>query len=229
MGEGRGEGKPLRALPADRSIAFAQLARERINGALVRCEELYPQAGPHSVLVVIVDRDPAQWREKLGSLHGELFGPGKTDPLAPTQLEVLDRATDDAIQRLIAAGLISKTTRASRPLFPAEETSAPTPLSAEELARAKAHRERATRKLKMARVLGDGGFAEEARPALLEAIHAFSCALAAEARLPEPSNASDALAAPLSHQWKAALPAVTAFVRDANADWKAVAEQLANI
>ena len=229
MGEGRGEGNVSRALPADRAVAFTQLARERINGALVRCEERYPQAGPHSVLVVIVDRDPAQWREKLSSLHGELFGPGKTDPLAPTQLEVLDRATDDAIQRLIAAGLISKTTRASRPLFPAEDASTPTPLSAEELAKAKAHRDRATRKLKMARVLGDGGFADEARPALLEAIHAFSCALALEARLPEPPDTNDALAAPLSHQWKEALPAVTAFVRDAETNWKSVAGELEKV
>jgi SNF2 family DNA or RNA helicase len=216
-------------LPADRAVAFAQLAHERINGALVRCEERYPQAGPHSVLVVVVDCDPAQWRERLTSLHSELFGPGKTDPLAPTQLEVLDRATDDAIQRLIAAGLISKTTRASRPLFPAEATSAPTPLSAEELAKAKAHRERAARKLKMARVLGDGGFAEEARPALLEAIHAFGCVLAVEGRLPEPALAEDAVTAPLSHQWKEALPVVAEFVRDADSDWKAVAEQLANM
>jgi hypothetical protein len=218
---------PKPPLPADRAVAFAQLAHERINGALVRCEERYPQAGPHSVLVVVVERDPALWCEKLGSLHTELFGPGKTDPLAPTQLEVLDRATDDAIQRLIAAGLISKTTRASRPLFPVEDASAPPPLSVEEQAKAKAHRERAKRKLKMARVLGDSGFADEARPALLEAIHAFGCALAVEARLPEPSDANDALAAPLSHQWKEALPAVAAFVRNAEADWKAVAEQLA--
>lgn len=223
---GRGEGKVSRALPADRAVAFIQLAHERINGALVRCEERYPQAGPHSVLVVIVDRDPAQWREKLGSLHTELFGPGKTDPLAPTQLEVLDRATDDAIQRLIAAGLISKTTRASRPLFPIEDDPAAAPLSSEEQAKAKAHRERATRKLKMAHVLGDSGFAEEARPALLEAILSFSCALAVEARLPEPPDANDALTAPLSHQWKDALPAVAEFVRDADADWKAVADSL---
>jgi superfamily II DNA/RNA helicase len=214
------------SLPSDRAIAFAQLAHERINGALVRCEERYPQAGPHSVLVVIVDRDPAQWRERLTSLHGELFGPGKTDPLAPTQLEVLDRATDDAIQRLIAAGLISRTTRASRPLFPAEDASTPTPRSAEELAKAKAHRERATRKLNMARVLGEGGFAEEARPALLEAIHAFGRALAVEARLPEPSGVNDALTASLSHQWREALPTVTAFVQEAGADWKAVSAAL---
>jgi len=214
-------------LPADRALAFAQLARERINGALVRCEERYPQSGAHSVLVVIVDREPAQWQEKLKSLHSELFGPGKTDPLAPTQLEVIDRATDETIQRLIAAGLISKTTRASRPLFPAEEPAGSTPLSAEEQAKAKTHRDRAARKLKMARVLGNTGFADEARPALLEAIHAIGCGLAVESRLPEPPELKDALMPPLSHQWKEALPAITGFVQDAAADWKSVATPLA--
>jgi hypothetical protein len=49
---------------------------------MVRCEERYPQTGSHTVLVVVVDRDAPALRERLTSLHGELFGPGKTDPLA---------------------------------------------------------------------------------------------------------------------------------------------------
>ncbi|HWY78066.1 MAG TPA: DEAD/DEAH box helicase, partial [Verrucomicrobiae bacterium] len=39
--------------PADPALDFARLASERINGALVRCEERYPQAGDHSVIVVV--------------------------------------------------------------------------------------------------------------------------------------------------------------------------------
>src|SRR5204862_5295834 len=50
-------------LPADRSRGFAAAAQQRINGALLRCEERYPNDGPHSVLYVVVDRDAAQWRE----------------------------------------------------------------------------------------------------------------------------------------------------------------------
>ncbi len=34
--------------PADRALAFGQRARETINGALVRCEERYPETGSHS-------------------------------------------------------------------------------------------------------------------------------------------------------------------------------------
>jgi len=214
-------------LSADRAQAFVQLAAERINGALVRCDEIYPQSGSHSVLVVVVDREAANWREKLNSLHSDVFGPGKADPLAPVQLEVVDRATDEAIQRLIAAGLISRTTRAARPLYPSAEDAENAPLSAEERAKAKSCRDRAARKLKMAHVLGEGGFDEEARGALLEAIHAFAGALAAEHRLPEPPELKDTLQAPLSHHWAAALPALRTFVQEPESDWKPAADCLA--
>jgi hypothetical protein len=217
------------ALPADPALAFAQLAREKVNGALVRCEERYPQTGPHSVLVVVVDGNPAQYHERLAALHGELFGPGRTDPLAPTQLEVIDRATDEAIERLIAAGLISRTTRASRPLLPVEEAVSPPPLSDEEQARAKAHRELAARKLKMARLLGEGGLAEEARAALLEAVHPLGRALAIEARLPEPPTLDDALLPPLSHCWKEALPLLRSYAADAEKPWEPVLESLSKV
>src|SRR5439155_16103776 len=70
-------------LPADRALAFVQRARETINGALLRCEERYPHDGPHSVILVVVNGEPAQHRPRLEALHGELLGPGKSDPLAP--------------------------------------------------------------------------------------------------------------------------------------------------
>ncbi|MCL5098090.1 MAG: DEAD/DEAH box helicase [Candidatus Omnitrophica bacterium] len=218
-----------RKLPADRALAFAQIASERVDGALVRCEERYPLSGSHSVLVVVVERDATQWREKLNSLHADLFGPGKTDPLAPVQLEVVDRATDDAIQRLIAAGLINKTTRAARPLLPSGENTEAAPLSAEEQANATSHREYASRKLKMARDLGEGGFGEEARSALLDSIFDVGRALAIERRLPEPSDPKDVFLPPLSHAWAAALPLLKAFVQDPAADWKSVADSLAAV
>jgi hypothetical protein len=220
---------PARKLPADPALAFAQVASERLGAALVRCEERYPQAGSHSVLVVVVDRDAPQWVEKVKSWHGEFFGPGKTDPLAPVQVEVLDRATDDAIQRLIAAGLITRTTRAARSLLPSDNAAESTPLSAEEQARAKTHRDRAARKLKMAKVLGEGGFDDEARPALLEAIHAYSCGLAVERRLPEPSELREAFNPPLSHAWAETLPAFTEFFEHAQVDWKPAATALGSV
>lgn len=220
---------PKSSIPSDRAIAFAQLAREKINGALVRCEERYPQSGPHSVLVVVVERDAAQVRERLAGLHGELFGPGQTDPLAPTQLEVIDRATDEALERLIAAGLIHRATRATRPLFPQAEAATPPPLSTEELARAKAHREQAHRKLKMARLLADGALEEEARAALLAAVVPLARALAVEARLPEPGTAEDAVLPPLSHQWKEAAPLVRKFVSNSSEALQPMLESLVKV
>ncbi len=215
--------------PADPAQAFAQRAAQRLNGALVRCEERYPQSGSHSVLVVVVERNSLDWREPLKALHEELFGRGKIDPLAPVQLEVLDRATDEAIQRLIGMGLVSKTTRATRPLLPTEEKAEATPLSAEELAKAKTQRELAARKLKMARVLGHTGFAEETRSALLDALNAFGKVMAVEGRWPEPGDLREIVQPPLSRVWGEAMPIVRDFVHDPTAAWNPVAECLSGL
>jgi hypothetical protein len=214
-------------LPADRLLGFARKAREQINGAFFRCEERYPSVGPHSVLYVVVERDAAQWRERLNNLHQDFFGPGRSDPLAPVQLEVVDRATHDALERLASAGLLTLTTRGNRPLFPEPESLvAPPPLSAEERAKAGAHRAHAARKLKMARLLGDGGLADEARGPLLEAALMLARALAVEGRLPEPASLEDALLPPLSHGWKELLPALRGFAADSAQPWQPVFSQM---
>ncbi len=213
------------SLPADRPLGFAKAASERINGALLRCEERYPQAGAHSVLYVVVDGSPAQWRPRLTELHEEYFK--HTDPLAPVRLEIIDRATDEAVQRLIDAGLITRTTRAARPLFPPEDALAgPPPLTEAEHAQVAAHRAHAARKLKMAGVLGDGGFADEARPALLEAMHSLARALAIEHRLPEPATLNDALLPPSSLLWGVGLDALRHFAGTGASDWKPAADAL---
>jgi hypothetical protein len=204
-------------LPADRPLGFAQAAWQRINGALCRCEERYPLEGPHSVLYVVVERDAAQWRENLNALHQDYFGPGQSDPLAPVRLEVIDRATDEALQRLIEAGLVARTTRATRPLWPLEAGAGlPAPLSEAEREKAAACRQRAARKLKMAAVLAGGGFSEEARAVLLDAVLPLGCALAVENRLPEPAALQDALLPPLGLHWKDALSILRGFVQDAS-------------
>jgi superfamily II DNA or RNA helicase len=213
-------------LPADRALAFAQRARERINGALVRCEERFPAGAAHSVLLVVVDRDASACRQSLESLHEEFFGPGKTDPLAPTHLEVIDRATDEALERLVAAGLVTRTTRATRALDLAASASPP-PLSPEERERANGHRAQAGRKLKMARLLCEGGLTDEGRSPLLEAIHCLGRALAVENRLPEPPQLRDALLPPLSHAFQETLPLLRAFVADAAQPWQPVSEAVA--
>ncbi|MGO8675946.1 MAG: DEAD/DEAH box helicase [Limisphaerales bacterium] len=198
------EAKP--SMPADRPLGFAAAAQQRLSGALLRCEERFPNDGPHSVIYVVVERDALQSRTQLASLHDEYFGPGRWDPLAPARLEVVDRATDDALQRLIDAGLLARTMRASRPLWPPEPAqAAPPPLSPAELEKLAAHRQLAARKLKMARVLSQAGLDAEARAALLDGLLPLGCALAVENRLPQPAALKDLLLPPLSPCWQEAL------------------------
>jgi hypothetical protein len=217
-------------LPSDRPLGFAHAAHQRINGALCRCEERYPMEGPHSVLYVVVERDAALWRENLHALHQDYFGPGQSDPLAPVRLEVVDHATDDALHRLIEAGLVARTTRATRALWPLEAgAGSPAPISDAEREKAAAHRQRAARKLKMAAVLAGGGLQEEARAALLDAALPLGCALAVENRLPEPASLQDALLPPLGLVWKDAMSILRAFVQDPSRPVAAAAAALEKI
>jgi hypothetical protein len=202
-------------LSADRPLSFAHEVRKCMDSALCRCEEFYPQEGPHSVLYVVVERDATEWRERLAALHRDYFGLGKTDPLAPVQLEVVDRGTHEALQRLFEAGLVAPTTRAARSLWPIDDsTTAPPPLSEAEREKAADYRRQAARKMKMAGVLAGGDLGEEAREALLDAIEPLGRALAVENRWPEPLCLEDALLPPFGPAWKAALPVVRNFLRD---------------
>jgi len=215
------------SIPADPVADFVKIAINRINGALVRCEERFPQSGGRSTLLFVVERDSGKWRQYLNSMHSEWFlDRNQADSL---QLEVIDRETYENMERLITAGLISRTARLVRPLFPAENTPVVAQLSAEEKARAQAHRDRANRKLKMARLLGDGGFEEETRLALQDSLWLFGCALAVENRLPEPADLKDVLKSPLAGCWVSALPVFQNFVEDTGSDWKPVAEQLKQV
>jgi hypothetical protein len=196
----------IKPLPFDRSLAFAQAAREKLAGALIRCEETYPLEGAHSVLFVVVERDAALWRERLVPLHQDLFGEGKWDPLVPVKIEVIDRATDEALRRLVEAGLIAPSTRAIRSLCPAAGEDEAVALSEEERQKALAHRQQAARKLKMADLLEGGGLSEEAGEALREATLWAGRALAVENRLPEPAEMKESLRPPVSLLWGDALP-----------------------
>ena len=175
------------------------------------------------MLYVVVDGDAARWRPKLSELHTQFFR--DHDPLAPVQLEIVDRATHEALERLMSAGLIARTTRGARPLSPEPEAGTP-PLTAAESARATGYREHAARRLKLARMMGGNGFIEEARPVLLEAALALSRALAIENRLPEPATLDEVLMPPLSHLCGESLPALREFAADPGHPWEPFAHQL---
>lgn len=201
--------QPRKPLPVDRARAFTDLAREQLGATLVRCDERYPLEGSHCVLVVVVDRDAPLWQAKLRSAHQEFFGKEDSDPLAPVKLEVIDRATDEALRRMVDAGLIASSTRATRTLYPADGAApGATPLSEPERHEALGHRRQAERKLKMARLLIGGELPEEARDALLEGVLWLGKALAVENRLPAPTEFKEALRPPLALCWGDALSVI---------------------
>jgi len=213
-------------LPTDRSLGFAQAVRERIDGALVHCEERYPAEGMHSVLYVVVEGESARWRPALDELHREFFGPGRTDPLAPVRMEVVDRATHEALARLAEVGLLSLTQRGSRLLFPGAPDAALRALTTEEESRRGAHRAAAERKLRMSRLLGDAGMDDEARAPALDAILALARALAIENRLSEPAKLEEAFIPPFSRVWGQALGNVHGFVREPASPWRQAVDAL---
>ena len=201
---------------------FAEEACRQLGAGLLSCEERFPREGAHSVLYVVVENQAALHRPRLEALHTELCA--DLESVAPVRLEVLDRATHEALERLIAAGLIAPVSRASRPLHPVAETSSP--LSAEELARAKMFRDLAARKLKMARLLADGGLADEARTPVLDAALALSRALAVENHLPEPDAFDAVLQPPLATIWGAPVAMLHDFVSQPAADGRALMQTL---
>jgi hypothetical protein len=207
--------KSRSASQPDRPLSFAQAVCKRIDGRHFRCQEYYPQEGPESVLYVVLEREAAQWRDRLHTLHRDFFGPEHAGQIGPVRLEVIDRATHDAVERLISAGLLARTTRFTRSLWPVDETtSSAQPMSEAEREKAEGYRRQAERKLKVASVLAAGDLEEEAREALLQAIEPLGRALAVENRLPEPESLEDALLPPIGPAWRQALPLVRRFLRE---------------
>lgn len=200
--------------PADRPLAFGSQLHDAINGDLIRCDERYPTEGDHTVLLVVVE-NAARHQPRIQTLHDELFGGDQTELLSPVKLEVIDRPTADALERLEAAGLIAPTFRSSRPLFPAPDAgSTPAPLSKDERTRIADAREQSARKLKMATVLSEADLLEEARSPLIEAIISWGKAIAIENRLPEPESAKEALSPPIARHWGDSLSEIQSFERD---------------
>jgi hypothetical protein len=201
--------------PADAAEAFAQHAAQLLGAHLISCEERFPDTESRTVLVVVVERDAAAWRERLQPIHEKLLGNGQPIAAADLPLEVIDRSTDEAIRRFSEAGLLQMKIRATRHLHPSVDA-ASLPLSDEERARLANQRDRFKRKLKMARIPANEELFEEARDAMGEAILCAACAIAVQARLPEPKKLEDVLLAPLAIRWGESRPLIHRFLRERN-------------
>jgi hypothetical protein len=114
-------------------------------------------------------------------------------------------------------------------LFPVSQEAAPASLTLEQFSEIADLRKQAERKLKMARVLGDGDFAEDARAPLLDAIMLRGRALAIESRFDPPRDVEEALRLPFAGSWKSSLPLLLEFAASPDADWRNAAEELGRV
>jgi hypothetical protein len=199
------------AAPVDAPEAFARHAAHLLGTQLVGCQERFPEGQTHSVLLVVVERDSSVWRERLRPAYEKLVGNRQSGPPDDIRLEVVDRSTQEAVQRLCDAGLLQMRIRATRHLHP-ETGVASTPLSDEERAQIASRRDCFKRKLKMARILAGEDLLDEARDALREAILFAGRVIAGEARLPEPSTLEEVLVSPLAARWGDHRPLIHEFL-----------------
>ncbi|MBI1839434.1 MAG: DEAD/DEAH box helicase [Verrucomicrobia bacterium] len=145
-------------LPTDRSLGFAEEAAQALRGQVLRCEERFPSHASHSVVYIVVERNAEEARVRLQGLQDRYFGSENSDPLSPVHCEVVDRTTDEALQRMMTLGLIAPQTRGNRQLFPSLASSEQKPvLSPGEAQELRGHQEVFARRLKMGRVLMSGG------------------------------------------------------------------------
>ncbi|HKM58251.1 MAG TPA: C-terminal helicase domain-containing protein, partial [Chthoniobacterales bacterium] len=187
--------------PVDAAEAFARHAAQLLGNQIVACQERFPEGQTSSVLVVVVERDSDTWRERLRPGYEKLItGNRQSGSPDDMQLEVVDRSTEEAVQRLCKAGLLQMRIRATRHLHP-ESGVACTPLSDEERSRIASWRDGFKRKLKMARILAAEDLLDEARDALRDAILSAGRVIAGEARLPEPEKLEEVLFSPLAARW----------------------------
>ncbi|MBV8376777.1 MAG: DEAD/DEAH box helicase family protein [Verrucomicrobia bacterium] len=200
---------------ADPALAFAHHAAQLLGAQLLACEERFPDGESNSVLVVVVDRDAATWREQLAPVYERLFANRRAGSEEEIRLEVIDRSTEEAIRRLCETGLVQMKIRATRYLHPPGERSMVT-LSDEQRARIDSQRALFKRKLKMGRILAAEDLLDEARDAVGGAILCAARIRAVQARLPEPGKVEEILLPPLAVCWGESRPLMQRFLEHSN-------------
>lgn len=213
----------------DPATALARFAATRLGPAVVSCSERRRPADGSSTLYFIVERDASGFRTQLESLRGEFcarMGDGHAtfDARLPA-VEVIDRQTQETIERLIASGLLLRADPTERALSLSGEP-APIPLTAEETERCQAGHSRAQHALRRACVLGEAGFDPECHASLVETCLHLAGALAILHRLPEPASLKDAFTAPHESMWRDSAPILRNLLAETLPDWRPVAKAL---
>jgi len=167
------EKKPKVVSVSEQPIAFAEKLAEELGDTLLGCEER--TANGQSKIVIIVDGNVAQLKERIESISREIFDEEQA-------IEILDRQTAETLERLIESGLL-QTTGQTRSLYPAPEKQE---LPDAVKARMKELKAEANRNLAMASLLIENQFPDGAIPPLQEAIRKRTLFQALEKGLPEP-------------------------------------------
>ena len=81
---------------------------------MVACEERFPEGDANPVLVVVVEREAAVWRERLRGIHEKLVGNRLSGSDECMEIEVIDRSTEETVRSFCAAGLLQMRIRATR-------------------------------------------------------------------------------------------------------------------
>jgi ERCC4-related helicase len=171
-------GAPVpKAPPADPALAFAQRAAEIVGTHLMHCEEVILPGQSTPVVVAVLRNRERQ--TALEVLHREIDWRGNTPAL-----HVLDESTWSAIQQLVASGLLTLNTRATRPLSGTAALAHPA-LTAEQLQRITDLRAFAAKQEKVAKFLVAEDLAEDAAVHQQAAAKALAHASAIENHLPE--------------------------------------------
>lgn len=191
----------VRELTRDGAAAAPRPARdpvEEIQGdiarragrSLIQCATAPAAGASPPVVVAIVDGDAGSLRESLKGAEGSRK-PGTGAVPKPPTIEVLDRATAEAIQRLIDAGVLAVPSPAARDLFRTPAPPGPSPLSEADRAQMEVHREKARHSLRRARILAAAAFAVEALASAVEAGLELARMLAVRHRMSAPRSMAE--------------------------------------
>ncbi|MEE8587044.1 MAG: C-terminal helicase domain-containing protein, partial [Acidobacteriota bacterium] len=156
--------------------AFCEQLSDRLEDQLLLLESRPAASGGPPTLLMVVEEDGKKIQSQASRLLDESFADAEQKP----HLELLDRNAYEAIQRLIQAGVLQMPGAEGRPLHrsPRMEDDSEKREAEKRLRQARQILSQAERKMKMARLLSQGGFPIEALPALNEAVEAALHSLA---------------------------------------------------
>jgi superfamily II DNA or RNA helicase len=194
----------LEALRAvDPELGFAVVVSERLGDRLIACEARQTTGG-RSAFLLAVEGDPASAVACAERAGAEWLNDGTHG--AP-QVEVVGRATYDALKRMVAHGVLSEPGKAVRTLYAAERGLAQPRLAPDsEQARTQELRERAAAAFRRARQLIARLSFDAARQPLEESVVALAGAYAVSHRQIAPQDVRQAFSGTFAGLWGDTLP-----------------------